>query len=814
MKITNRRLSRFILTVIFTLAALCLAFGLGKNNAIYAATQTISDGTAFLSAVEDAEGATTLRLSSDVTLGHAVEIGGGKDITVDLNGYNLTVNHIYIRVANGASLTLKNGTGDGAVISDVPSDVQKSVISVEGGSFVFESGKIMTSGDTRRGALTVSGGSAEIYGEFGGESAVQVEERGSVKIYDGAKVVASAYPVRSGGNLQVEGGEITSTGEYSIVVTGGTTVIEGGIITSTQNAVYNSENGELIIRGGFFKGGHNIAPVASDGKADISGGHFSAGIADALEGAEYIDNDHSSEEGYEYPEYPFTVRARFIAQIDATRYEELSLAFLAADGRTVKLIASAEAESLCTLRSGRATLDLNGYNLTSAAGAPVYVAAGAELTVVNTAQNRVGKLTGEYAIDNSGTLNVDGGELYGAQAGILNRSATVFVTGGFVGGGVKAVVNNHGGKITVTGGNFSSRVAEYLADNTYEIVNHSSEHGYEYPAYPFEVKSSRCRHPDTRAEVIAPTCTEAGYTLHTCNICGVEFTDSAVAALGHTEVIDEAVEATCTAPGLTAGKHCSVCDAVLVAQTVVTKPHAFGSWIIDGYPTDGHGGAKHRVCADCKTEETKTIAAMTTSGSASVTSSGEGKVEIKVKQSVTSAVIRVNTDATALRLAILDGADESKVLGGSNAEIYIEVNAVGKDTLKTAKPLVKKAAGGSAIYFDLSLYKKIGTDEAVKVENFSGEISLTLTLPDKIKSGKDFKIVSVHGGAAEVVESSLNRERGQLTFSAVGFSTYALVYSGVANTLLWLWILLAVLLVVAIAATALVIIQMKKRIKF
>lgn len=816
MKITNKRLFRLLLTVIFALAALCLAFGLGKNTAVYAATQTVSDGETFVSVIDGARGATTVRLSSDVTLGQTVEIKSGKDITVDLNGCNLTVNHVYIAVAQGASLTLKDGIGGGSVISGVPSDVQKSVISVEGGSFVFESGKILTSGDTRRGALTVSSGNAQIYGEFGGEFGVQVEESGSVKIHDGAKVTASAYPVRSGGNLEIDGGEITSTAEGSIAVSiyGGTTVVKAGTVKSAYTAVYNFDGGELIIRGGFFKGGKNISPVANEGKADISGGYFSAGIADVVAGTDYIDYDHSSEPDYEYPEYPFTVKARYIAQIDGIKYEELSTAFLASDGKTVKLVASAEIARACTLRSGRATLDLNGYSLTFAEGAPVHVAAGAELTVVNTSHTRVGKLSGEYAIDNSGTLNVSGGELYGVQAGILNRRANVVITGGFVGGGAKALVNNHGGKISVAGGNFSHGVVDFLADNTYEIINHSSEHGYAYPDYPFEVKSSRCGHPDTSTQVVAPTCTEGGYTRHVCNICGAEFTDSAVAALGHTEVVDQAVEATCSAPGLTAGKHCSVCNTVLVAQTTVTKSHSFGSWIIDSFPTAAQGGAKHRVCADCGTEETKAISAMTTSGNASVTGSGEGKVEIKVKQSATSAVIRVNTDATALRLAVFGSGDESKILGGSNAEIYVEVNAVESATLKAEKPLIKKAAGGNAVYFDLSLYKKIGNEDAVKVENFSGEISLTLTLPDKIKSGKDFKIVRVHGGEAEVLESRFNREREQLTFSVGGFSTYAIVYSGGAVSLLWLWILLPVLCVVAIGAALLVIIQMKKRIKF
>lgn len=50
----------------------------------------------------------------------------------------------------------------------------------------------------------------------------------------------------------------------------------------------------------------------------------------------------------------------------------------------------------------------------------------------------------------------------------------------------------------------------------------------------------------------------------------------------HTEKIDAAVEPTCTATGLTEGKHCSVCNAVLVAQqTVPVKAHDYDTtkWV-------------------------------------------------------------------------------------------------------------------------------------------------------------------------------------------------------------------------------------------
>ncbi len=67
-------------------------------------------------------------------------------------------------------------------------------------------------------------------------------------------------------------------------------------------------------------------------------------------------------------------------------------------------------------------------------------------------------------------------------------------------------------------------------------------------------------------EVISdPTCTEAGEQRLACSICGMETTE-AIPAVGHREAVDKAVEPTETAPGLTEGTHCEVCETVLVKQ--------------------------------------------------------------------------------------------------------------------------------------------------------------------------------------------------------------------------------------------------------
>ena len=70
---------------------------------------------------------------------------------------------------------------------------------------------------------------------------------------------------------------------------------------------------------------------------------------------------------------------------------------------------------------------------------------------------------------------------------------------------------------------------------------------------------------------VPATCTAMGLTAGKhCKVCNtVLVAQTTVPAKGHTEVVDAAVAPTCTATGLTAGKHCAVCNTVLVEQTTV-----------------------------------------------------------------------------------------------------------------------------------------------------------------------------------------------------------------------------------------------------
>ena len=74
------------------------------------------------------------------------------------------------------------------------------------------------------------------------------------------------------------------------------------------------------------------------------------------------------------------------------------------------------------------------------------------------------------------------------------------------------------------------------------------------------------------SEIILPTCTSQGFTIHACD-CGYEFIDSYVAAVEHDIVIDEKIEPTCTKDGLTQGEHCINCDYVINQQIIEMIEH-------------------------------------------------------------------------------------------------------------------------------------------------------------------------------------------------------------------------------------------------
>ena len=79
----------------------------------------------------------------------------------------------------------------------------------------------------------------------------------------------------------------------------------------------------------------------------------------------------------------------------------------------------------------------------------------------------------------------------------------------------------------------------------------------------------------------------------------------------HTEEVIPAKDATCTESGLTEGKKCSECGAILVEQKEIAAGHTWGEWTVTKEATGEEEGEETRTCSVCGEKETRVIEKLT-----------------------------------------------------------------------------------------------------------------------------------------------------------------------------------------------------------
>ncbi len=179
-----------------------------------------------------------------------------------------------------------------------------------------------------------------------------------------------------------------------------------------------------------------------------------------------------------------------------------------------------------------------------------------------------------------------------------------------------------------TGDELAGQTITVEGDTAYIILETDESECF----YGFSTTKIEEVHVHKYAETVvkAATCTEKGLKRYTC-ACGDTYTEE-IAPTGHIEVKDNAVAATCTTAGKTAGSHCSVCNKVIVAQKTIPATGHKGVWKVTKKATYFKAGEKTLNCSVCKQTVTEKTAKLKLKNPKVTVSIKNGKLKIDYKK--------------------------------------------------------------------------------------------------------------------------------------------------------------------------------------
>ncbi|MBU5680711.1 MBG domain-containing protein [Blautia sp. MSJ-9] len=135
--------------------------------------------------------------------------------------------------------------------------------------------------------------------------------------------------------------------------------------------------------------------------------------------------------------------------------------------------------------------------------------------------------------------------------------------------------------------------------------------------------------------------------------------------------------------------------------------------------------------------------------------------------------------------------DEQKDIsaGKKNARVWIEVTPVNKETDLTPEEIAaiekeaEKLTGKDSeiVYFNANLFKQVDGGEKTQIKDPGTKIKITIRIPEELLNHqsytiRDYKIIRMHDGKAEVLSGTFNSSTKEFTFETDKFSTYAISY--------------------------------------
>ena len=131
-------------------------------------------------------------------------------------------------------------------------------------------------------------------------------------------------------------------------------------------------------------------------------------------------------------------------------------------------------------------------------------------------------------------------------------------------------------------------------------------HTEKAPAKENAPAAASCKHSFGPDKTVAATCTENGYSEHSCTRCGYTETYKRTYSTGHTWGAGVVVKPTCTEKGYTVYT-CTRCGAASKFDWKDKAPHAWSAWTQTKAPSCNAAGAESRSCTVCGKSETREI---------------------------------------------------------------------------------------------------------------------------------------------------------------------------------------------------------------
>lgn len=120
---------------------------------------------------------------------------------------------------------------------------------------------------------------------------------------------------------------------------------------------------------------------------------------------------------------------------------------------------------------------------------------------------------------------------------------------------------------------------------------------------------------------------------------------------------------------------------------------------------------------------------------------------------------------------------------GQDVNIWVDILDVEKSVTSVEKLAVQNAIGDNVLctYFTPSIFKQIGENTPVKVDNVTGKVKVTMKISEKFidesaASGRVYQIIRIKNGVTEVVEATYDAVAKTMSFETDGVSVYVLSY--------------------------------------